>query len=153
QVGVADLVATGALLLASRLVGAADQPGVREELSLGGEAADVVDLVKQNQPQHLADPGCGAQPREGLGGVHLGGARQVQLQVGDLDVVGIDQGQIDLELRWTLGSVKRAGRSSSARWAAEASFLARGGWLYGLLVLTRWARASARRRTREVRRR
>src|SRR5262245_8852407 len=45
EMGVADLVAAGALLLARRLVGAADQPGVGEELADLGEAADVVDFV------------------------------------------------------------------------------------------------------------
>src|SRR5262249_11364131 len=38
QVGVADLVPAGALLLAGRLVGTADQAGVGEELPRGGEA-------------------------------------------------------------------------------------------------------------------
>jgi hypothetical protein len=51
EVGVADLVPAGALLLAGRLVGAAHQPGVGQELVGGREAADVVYLVEQDQGQ------------------------------------------------------------------------------------------------------
>src|SRR5262249_40172822 len=53
------------------------------------------DLVEHHQPQDLADPGNRPQPGKGLCVVHLGGPRQVQLEVADLRVVGVDQGQID----------------------------------------------------------
>ena len=96
--GVADLVAAGALLLAGRLVAAADQSGVRQKLADLGEAADVMNLVQQDQGQHLADAGHGTQAVKGLRIVHLGGPRKVQLQVGDLGIVGVDQGQIDLDV-------------------------------------------------------
>src|SRR6516162_1991512 len=76
QVGVADLVAAAALLLAGRLVCAADQPSVGQKLSDFGEAADVVDLVEQDQGQHLADAGHGTQAVKGLRIIHLGGPGQ-----------------------------------------------------------------------------
>src|SRR5262249_32261939 len=62
-----------------------------------GEALDVVDLVQQDQGQHLADAGDRLQAGVGLGVVYLGGPAQVQLQPADLRVVGVDQGQIDLD--------------------------------------------------------
>jgi hypothetical protein len=96
EVGVADLVPSGAFLLAGRLVGAAHQPGVGQELAGGAEAADVVDLVEQDQGQDGADAGDRAQPLVGLRVVHLGRPRQVQLQGTDLLVVGADQGQVGL---------------------------------------------------------
>src|SRR5262249_10971045 len=96
EVGVADLVAAAALLLPGRLVGAAHQPGVGEELAGGGESADVVDLIKQYQRQHLADARGRPQAVEGLRVVHLRGPAQVQLRRADLLVVGVDQRQVGL---------------------------------------------------------
>jgi hypothetical protein len=58
-------------------------------------AAAVVDLVKQDAGPHLADARHGPQPRVGLGISALRGARPVHLQVGELLVVGIDQGARD----------------------------------------------------------
>src|SRR5438309_825358 len=55
QVGVADLLATGAVDLAGRDVLAAHQSGIGEELPGAVEAEDVVDLVKNHQRQDLAD--------------------------------------------------------------------------------------------------
>ena len=40
-------------------------------------------------------PGIDAQPMKGVGVVDLGGPRQVQLQVADLCVEVVDQGQVD----------------------------------------------------------
>src|SRR5262245_56554492 len=98
EVGIADLVAAGALLLAGRVVGATDQPGVGEELADLGEAADVVDLVEEDEGQDLADAGHGAQAVEGLGIIDLGRAGQIQFETADLLIVGIDQGQIDFDV-------------------------------------------------------
>src|SRR6516162_8225184 len=66
EMGVADFVAAGALLLPGRFVDTADQPGVRQELANLGEPADVVDLVEQDQGQDRADAGDGTQPGVGL---------------------------------------------------------------------------------------
>src|SRR5262249_52855644 len=98
QVGVADLVAAGALLLAGRLVAAADQPSVGEKRADLGEAANVMNLVQQDQGQNLADAGYGTQAVKGLWVVHFGGPRKVQLQVGDLRIVGVDQSEIDSDV-------------------------------------------------------
>src|SRR5262249_4458382 len=49
QVRVADLLAAAAQLLAARLMGAAHQAGVAEEVADRGEPADIVDLVEQHQ--------------------------------------------------------------------------------------------------------
>src|SRR5262249_1054467 len=57
QMGVADLLAAGAQLFASRLVGATHQPGVRQELARRLEATDGMRLVQQDQRQYLADAG------------------------------------------------------------------------------------------------
>src|SRR5262249_43587777 len=74
QVGVADLLATGAQLFAARFMGATHQPGVRQKLPGRVEAPDGMRLVEQDQRQHLADPGNAPQPVEGLHVVHLGRA-------------------------------------------------------------------------------
>src|SRR5262245_65071394 len=55
QMGVADLLAAGALDLAGRLVPAGHQPGVGEELPGVVEAEDGVDIVQKHQRQDLAD--------------------------------------------------------------------------------------------------
>src|SRR5262249_54927613 len=153
EVGVADLVAPGALLLAGRLVGATHQPGVREELASGREAADVVDLIKQDEGQDLADAGHRAQALEGLRVVHPGGPAQVQLQGADLLVVGVEQRQVGLGAAADAGVAEAAGDVQLLAVGGVASFLASGGRLYWLLVLTRWASSSARLCTRKVRRR
>ena len=57
QMGVADLVAAEALASCRPTRGAAHQPGVGEELADLGEAADVVDLVEQDQARILPMPG------------------------------------------------------------------------------------------------
>src|SRR5262249_25799421 len=77
EVGVADLVAAGALLLARRLVGAADQPGVGQGLPHRGEATDVVNLVQEDEGQDLADAGHRAEAMEGLRIIYFSGPRQV----------------------------------------------------------------------------
>src|SRR5262249_16790603 len=104
-----DLVAAAALPLAGRLVAAADQPGVGEELADRGEAADVVDLVEQDQGQDLADAGHGAQAVEGLRVIDLGGAGPGQLQCAGLGVVGVEQGQVDLDVLLDAGVGEAAG--------------------------------------------
>src|SRR5262245_7587754 len=96
QVRVADLLATRALLLAGRLVLAADQPGIAEEMTHVGKAADVMDLVKKDEGQDLTDAGNRLQPEIGLRIIDLGGTCQVQLHVAEQLVVLVDQGEIDL---------------------------------------------------------
>src|SRR5262249_36997071 len=58
------------------------------------ETVDVVDLVKQDEGEDRADAGDGPQPMVGLHVVHLGGPRQVQLQLGDLPVQAVDDRQV-----------------------------------------------------------
>src|SRR5262249_24433755 len=66
QLAVADLLAAGTFDLAGRLVVATHQAGVGQQLPGAGEPADVVDLVKQDEGEDLADAGDGLQPVEGL---------------------------------------------------------------------------------------
>src|SRR5262249_28625852 len=54
QVGVADLLPAPAEHLAGRLVPRTHQACIRQELPLGAEAADVVNLVEQHQGEDLA---------------------------------------------------------------------------------------------------
>src|SRR5262249_28009068 len=83
EMGVADLVPPGPLLLAGRFVSAADQPSVGQELTDLGETTDIVDLIEENQRQHRADAGDRAQAGVGLRIVHLGGPGQVQFDGAD----------------------------------------------------------------------
>src|SRR5262249_52027100 len=91
QMRVADLLAGRALLLAARLVFAADQPRIAEEVAHVGEAADVVDFIKQHQRQDLAGTADRLQSEISLRVIDLGGARQVQLHVAEQFVVVVDE--------------------------------------------------------------
>src|SRR5262249_28588394 len=94
QVRVADLLTAAAQHLARRLVPTADQPAVGQELAFGRKAADVVDLVEQDQGQDLADPGDAAQAGEGRQCVRFGGRCQVQFQGADVPLEHVDEGQV-----------------------------------------------------------
>src|SRR5437867_1442640 len=91
QVRITDLLTAAAQLLAARLVGAADQAGVAEEVADLRKPADVVDLVEQHQSEDLADAGDRTQPMERVDVVHLGGAGQVQFDVAQERVVLVDE--------------------------------------------------------------
>jgi hypothetical protein len=75
--GIGEAVPSGAFLLPRRLVGAADEAGIGEEVTGGREAADVVDLVKEDEGQDLADAGDGEQALVGLRVVYFDGPRKV----------------------------------------------------------------------------
>src|SRR5262249_54128990 len=92
QVGVADLLPSGADQLARRFRPRPHQPAVGEEWSLAADTLDGMDLIKQHQGAHLAHPRNRLQPLVGLHVIHLGGPRQVQLQVGNLLLQTVDHG-------------------------------------------------------------
>src|SRR4051794_23707052 len=94
---VTDLLAGRGLLLARRLVAAADQPGVGEEVADLREAGDVVDLIEQHQGLDLADAGNGEQAMIRVAVVDLGVAMQIQLELANLRVVGVDESQVGLD--------------------------------------------------------
>src|SRR5262249_34684679 len=77
QMGIADLLAAPAQLLAVRLVLAAHQPRIRQELSHLLETSSIVHLVQEHQAQDWSTARDGPQPLIGLDIVHLGGPRQV----------------------------------------------------------------------------
>jgi len=116
--GVADLLAAGAQLLARRLMGATHQPGVRQELPDALEAIDLVHFIQEHQRQDRPDAGNGPQPMIRLHVVHLGGSRQVQFRLADQFVELGDEFEIEVALICTEGSVKRCGMSRAARLAA-----------------------------------
>jgi len=97
QVGVADLLVAEALRFARGLVRGSDEARVRQEVAGLGEACDVVDFVKERQAKDFADTGDGLQPGVGLRIVDLGGADQVQLEVVDLRVECVDEGEVALD--------------------------------------------------------
>ena len=97
QVDVADLLAPRPELLAGGLLRALDQAGVGGEVLDGGEALDVVDLVEDCQGEDLADAREGAEPVEGGGVVLTRVAGDVQLEVSDDPIVGVDEGEVGLD--------------------------------------------------------
>ena len=109
QMGIADLVAARAQLLARRLVPATHQPGVRQEFADIGKTTDVVNLVQQRQPQNLADAADRLEQVERLRILDLGRALQVQLHLGDPFVERVDQRQIDLDALAQLRIVETLG--------------------------------------------
>src|SRR5271166_6799839 len=88
QVGVADLLAGRALLLAGRLVAATHEPRVRQKLADVREALDVVDFVEQDQRENLADAWDRTQTLIGIAVVDLGVAFEVELDFAELAIVG-----------------------------------------------------------------
>jgi hypothetical protein len=57
EVGIANLLAGGAVALAGGFLGTLDEPAVGDELLDPWEAVDIVDLLQQHERQDLADPG------------------------------------------------------------------------------------------------
>ena len=97
QMGVADLFVARALLFAGRLVAAPHQSRVRQKLAHFGKAANVVDLVKEDQGQDFADAGDRPQPGQRVGIVHLGVAFEVQFELVNAFVELVDQFQVGFD--------------------------------------------------------
>lgn len=95
QMRVADLVAAATVALAGRRVLAADQAGVREELSDAAKATDVTDLVHEDHRQCRADAWNAAQPIIGLRVVDPGVLLQVSFELSDQLIVVVDRLQVD----------------------------------------------------------
>src|SRR5271155_276234 len=115
---VANLLAAAAQLLAARLVGAAHQARIAEEVANLGKAADVVDLVKQHQGQNLADAGHGTQRWKVLTSSTLA----VRVRYSSTSPRSVSYWSMRARstsiMRRTLGSAKRSATWSSSRLAA-----------------------------------
>ena len=81
-------------MLAVGLLAAFHEAAVGDEVLDGREALDVVDLVQKHEAQDLADPRHGAEAGEGVDIVHLGGAGEVQLEVGEEPIIVVEQGHV-----------------------------------------------------------
>ena len=92
--GVADLLAARTLHLAGTLVTAQHQPRIRQEVADLREAGDGVDLVEEDQSEDRTDARHCPQQAEGHRVIDLRVLDEVPLQLGDLLVVAVDQGQV-----------------------------------------------------------
>ena len=96
--GVADLVALGAIDLAGGFGFALDQPRVRRELLNGLEAPNVTDLVKNGERQDATNTGNAAKHTEGCWIVLFGLLFQMPFQLAQLQVITVDQSQIEIDV-------------------------------------------------------
>ena len=124
QMGVADLGAAATGYLARRSLHRTHQAGVRQKLPFRGKAADVVDLVKQHQAQDLAHARNRTQPIER---VHLDGAIQIQLDVADDFVQGIQEPEINLNVGADTGIGEALGDLQGGAVPGVDQLLAEGG--------------------------
>jgi hypothetical protein len=97
EVGMANLLAGGAIALAGGFVRTLDEPAVGDELLDPWEAMDIVDLLQQHKSQDLADPWDGTHAVEGLRILRLGGMDEIQLQGREQAIVGVDQREVHLD--------------------------------------------------------
>ena len=91
QMSIANLPPWRAFLLAGTLVFATYQSGIAQKVAVLGEALDVLNLVEQDQAQHLADARQRLQQVIRLGIVDLGVLDQVLLEFGDGRLILVDQ--------------------------------------------------------------
>ena len=120
QVGVPDLLSAGAQLFPRRFLGAPDEPTVGDEILHPGKSGDVVDLVEENQPEDLPHSGDGPKQVVAVGIVDPGMAGQVELDLLEVLVVDLDQGQVSLDalsdavIGKALGEIFPVGRITEA---------------------------------------
>jgi len=134
EMGVADLSSTRAFSLTGGLVSRGYKPGVGAEVLDTGEAADVVDLVEEGQREDLADPWDGAKAVEGMGVVDLGGADEMELDLGEELVVDINEVHIHLDHGTHAGVFEAIGHIDAVGGISEL-FAKRGQIVLGVGVL------------------
>jgi hypothetical protein len=93
------------------LLGTLHEPAVGDDVLDAREAGDVLDLIEEHQRQDLADPGHGAQAGEGVDVVDLGGAGEVQVEVGQEPVIVVEQREVRLDALADRGVGKRSATS------------------------------------------
>jgi hypothetical protein len=94
EMGVADLLAAGAVPFAIRFLRTRDQAAGGDERLDPGEAGDRLELIAPHQGQDGADPGNGAPERQRHRIMAVGGLLDRALQRGEERIVNIDQGHV-----------------------------------------------------------
>lgn len=88
--GIADLLARGAMAFAGGFFSAFDEPAVGNEILHARESVDVMDLVEDDKGEDLADAVDGSETIKGINVVPFGGTDNIELQVSEKLVVVVD---------------------------------------------------------------
>ena len=90
EMGVADLLAAGAVPFAMRFLSTLDQAAGGDERLAPGEAGDRLALIAHHQGQDVADPGNGAPERQRPRSMAVGGLLDRARQLGEERIVTVD---------------------------------------------------------------
>jgi hypothetical protein len=93
----AHLFARRAESFAVRFLGTFHQPTRRDEILHPGKTANVVNLLENDQGQHLSDAWHGLEPRKGLHVLRLGPAREVEFHFAESLSIVITEPHVDLD--------------------------------------------------------
>ena len=120
EVDVADLGVLGALVLAGRLACGFDQAAVGDEVTDGGETADIVDFIDHHQGEDLADAGNGAQQAEHHGVMVACLLEHLALELEENGVVDIEEHHVGFDALADHGIGEQLGQADAVGVSVDA---------------------------------
>ena len=109
EMGVADFLARGPQMFASRFLRALDQATIRGEVLHPWEAVHGMAFVEQHETEDFANARHGLQQVQGVGIVWLRGGADGEFQRPEQLIIIGDQGQVDRDGLWHSSLVKALG--------------------------------------------